>query len=121
MISLEHFLDKVKNGEAKSFHETMLVITENYYYHPTAFSNGQGDKAVKNPPGTNEGSCKIFAFAQLHGLDKEQTLSLFGDFYRVDVLQNLDGDNHHNIRNFMTFGWDGIKFEGKALEPRPKV
>jgi len=35
------------------------------------------------------------------------------------LLQNPDGDNHQNIRNFMTFGWDGIRFQGYVLERRP--
>jgi len=68
-----------------------------------------------NQAGTNEGSCKIFAFAQLNQLNQQQTLNLFGDYYRLDVLNNPDGTGHQNIRNFMQFGWDGIRFNGEAL------
>ena len=40
-----------------------------------------------------------------------QTQSLF-----EDVLENPQGTNHQNIRNFMKTGWDGIQFEGNALK-----
>ena len=109
-MKLEKFIEKVKEGEAISFNETIIVITENYHYQPTEFSNGLGDDILANPAGTNEGSCKIFAFARLHHLSQDHTLNLFGDYYRVDVLQNPTGTNHQNIRNFMKFGWDGINF-----------
>ena len=114
-MKLEKFIEKVKEGEAISFNETIIVITENYHYQATEFSNGLGDDIVVNPPGTNEGSCKIFAFARLHQLDQQHTLSLFGDYYRVDVLQNPTGTNHQNVRNFMKFGWAGINFERAPL------
>jgi len=48
-------------------------------------------------------------------LDAQQTLACFGDYYRVDVLQNPEGVDHQNIRNFMTYGWDGVAFKGEAL------
>jgi HopJ type III effector protein len=118
MIKLTDFLQKVKNGATISFHETQLVIMENYDYHPTEFNNGLNDDLVTNAPGTNEGSCKIFAFARLNSLTDEQTLILFGDYYRVDVLQNPNGADHQNIRNFMKYGWSGIAFNGVALTPR---
>lgn len=44
------------------FDDVMSVINEHYDYTPTSFSNGE----ITNAVGTNEGSCKIFAFAQLH-------------------------------------------------------
>jgi hypothetical protein len=43
-------------------------------------------------------------------------LSLFGSYYFDDVLKNPDGIDHQNIRNFITFGWDGISFDSEALE-----
>ena len=118
MIKLPEFLQKIKNGETVSFHEAQLVIMENYDYHPTEFNNGLDDILIVNPAGTNEGSCKIFAFAKLNNLSKESTLNLFGDYYRADVLQNTEGTAHQNIRNFMQFGWEGIEFKGVALTPR---
>jgi len=114
-MSLTTFLQKVKNNEMLQFDETISVITENYHYQPTGFSNGLDDDKVINVAGTNEGSCKIFAFAQLNQLDQQQTLNLFGDFYHKEVLQDLAGTNHQNIRTFMRYGWKGIMFAEPAL------
>ena len=117
-MSLNTFIDKIKAGEPVSFPETMAVITDHYHYQPSRFSNGIGEKQLVNDAGSNEGSCKIFAFAQIHNLTQQQTLELFGDYYHKDVLLNPDKNNHHNIRNFMEFGWEGIDFEQPALTPR---
>jgi len=108
-MSLNTFLEKVKSNQKVSFDDTMAMINEYYQYTPTTFDNGLGDNAVINEAGTNEGSCKIFAFAQLNQLSQEQTLNLFGDFYQ-DVLNDPNGSSHQNIRNFMESAWDGIKF-----------
>jgi len=108
-MPLNTFLAKVKSNQKVSFDDTMAIINEHYQYTPTTFSNGLGDNAVINEAGTNEGSCKIFAFAQLNQLNQEQTLNLFGDFYQ-DVLNDSNGNSHQNIRNFMKSAWDGIKF-----------
>jgi hypothetical protein len=110
-MSLNDFLAKVKAGEVVSFTETIAVISENYDYTPTAFKNG----LTENAAGQNEGSCKIFAFAKLNELSPAQTLSLFGDYYRVDVLANPDATDHQNIRQFMQHGWAGIVFDDEAL------
>mgnify|MGYP005996498551 CR=1 FL=1 len=96
------------------FEDTMAVISEHFNYVPTAFTNGTSDTCVSNAAGQNEGSCKIFAFAQLLGLNEEQTLLCFGRFYQ-DVINTPDGTDHGNIRNFMRDGWKGIHFEGQAL------
>jgi hypothetical protein len=114
-MSLASFIEKVKNNEHISFDETIATITENYHYQTTEFSNGLNEQLLVNQAGTNEGSCKIFAFAQLNRLDQQQTLNLFGDYYRQDVLNDPDGTGHQNIRNFMKYGWDGIHFSGVAL------
>ncbi|MFZ2405935.1 MAG: HopJ type III effector protein [Methylobacter sp.] len=114
-MSLASFLEKIKNNENVSFDETIAVITENYHYQPTEFSNGLNEQLLVNQAGTNEGSCKIFSFAQLNGLDRQQTLNLFGDYYRLDVLNDPNGTGHQNIRNFMQYGWDGVHFKGVAL------
>lgn len=115
MTSLETFLKKIRNNDAVSFNETVAVIAENYHYTPTEFSNGLGEHRLVNPAGVNEGSCKLFAFARLHRLDPEQTLNLFGDYYRVDVLNDPEGTGHQNIRNFMRYGWEGIRFNAEPL------
>lgn len=112
LLTVESLIDRVKNNPEKiDFKVVMAVIDQSYIYSPTAFANG----ALKNMQGANEGSCKIFAFAKLHNLNKEETLSLFGDYYRVDVLQHPNGNDHQNIRNFMISGWAGISFDSQAL------
>ena len=117
-MSLSQFLEKIKNNEPVNFQDTIAVIAEHYDYHPVEFINGQGAQCLVNSPGVNEGSCKIFAFALLHDLDKQQTLNLFGDFYRVEVLGDPEGQSHQNIRNFIKFGWEGIQFEEMPLEEK---
>jgi hypothetical protein len=111
---INDFIARVKAGQAVDFQETMAVIAEAYDYQPTEFSNGVQQPLI-NEAGRNEGSCKIFAFARLHGLNQIQTLALFGNYYRKDVLENPGGKDHQNIRIFMRDGWDGIVLKGDAL------
>ncbi|MDD5228102.1 MAG: HopJ type III effector protein [Methylococcales bacterium] len=111
-MTLNDFSSVIQTNSPISFAETMTVISENYVYQPTAFRNG----SVENAAGQNEGSCKIFAFAKLHQLTEAQTLSLFGDYYRVDVLLNPNATDHQNIRQFIQHGWAGIVFESDALK-----
>ena len=113
MNSLKDFLNKIKNSESVSFPETIAHIDENYTFTPTTFKNGN----QINNAGENNGSCKIFAFAQLQQFTKEETLGLFGDFYQ-DVLSTPDATDHENFRYFMIFGWDGIQFEGEVLRAK---
>ena len=103
-----------KAPETINFKEVIAYIDENYDFTPTKFTNGN----TINEANQNNGSCKVFSFAQLKNLSKEQTLSLFGEFYREDVLKNPDGTDHQNIRNFIEFGWDGISFEGEVLKKK---
>ena len=114
-MSISEFINKLKSDpKSISFQETIAVIDENYSFTTSTFSNGN----QLNKAGENNGSCKIFAFAKLNRLDKLQTLSCFGSYYYQDVLQNPEGIDHQNIRNFMEFGWDGIQFEGEALHKK---
>jgi len=101
--------------ETVEFTDVISVITECYEYTPTEFKNGVGESAVINPAGTNEGSCKIFYFAKINNLGSASTLALFGQFYRDDVLNDPDGNNHQNIRQFIRHGMAGIQFESEAL------
>ncbi|MFN5746398.1 MAG: HopJ type III effector protein [Methylococcaceae bacterium] len=117
MTSLENFLHTVRQGQPVSFDDTIAQIAAHYRYVPTGFSNGLDDARLDNAAGVNEGSCKIFSFARINGLTEAETLGLFGDFYRRDVLGNPVGTDHRNIRNFMQYGWEGIVFEGEALLP----
>jgi hypothetical protein len=98
-----------------AFTEVVDVIDATYDYTPSSFANGLGEDKVFNESGTNEGSCRIFAFAQLNKLTEEQTLQCFGDYYRKDVLANPEADDHANIRVFMCYGWAGIVFDQVAL------
>jgi hypothetical protein len=117
-MSLAAFLEKITRNAAVGFDETLAVIAENHHYQAVEFCNGLNDDILINHAGTNEGSCKIFAFARLHRLDQQQTLNLFGDYYRLDVLNDPEGTGHQNIRNFMKHGWAGIAFKGEALTAR---
>jgi hypothetical protein len=117
-MNLTIFLQKIQHQHAISFDKTMAVIAEHYHYQATEFSNGLGEDKLTSAAGTNEGSCKIFAFAQLHRLTPEQTLNLFGDYYHLDVLHNPTATDHQNIRLFMKYGWDGIRFQNPALTPK---
>ena len=94
-----------------SLEQVMELINTLYDFKATGFTNG----GVVNEAGTNEGSCKIFAFAQLNGFSEMETLALFGKYYHDDVLGNPSGDDHANIRNFILDGWLGIQFDTEPL------
>jgi hypothetical protein len=111
-MTINNLLKKInQTPESIDFSEVIATIDEYYNFTPTAFSNGE----TENEAGKNSGSCKLFSFAKLKNLSVEQTLACFGAYYRIDVLQNLEGTDHQNIRNFIQFGWDGITFEGEVL------
>mgnify|MGYP006188461699 CR=1 FL=1 len=97
------------------FEEVLALIDAFYVYTPTRFTNGIGADPLVNEPGENEGSCKVFAFAKLHGLSEAQTLACFGRHYREGVLPHPEGTNHPNIRRFISDGWRGIIFDGEPL------
>ncbi len=113
MKKLEELLNSTL--EKIEFDRVMQVIEENYNYTPTRFTNGHGDLQVINEAGSNEGSCKIFSFAQLNNLNEKQTLACFGNYYREDVLAHPENTDHANIRNFIESGWAGIHFDNIAL------
>ncbi|PKH87052.1 HopJ type III effector protein [Colwellia sp. Bg11-28] len=113
-ITLTDFINQLdSNAEQVSFEQVMQVISENYNYLPATFNNGD----LLNEAGTNEGSCKIFYFAKLNDLSEQQTLACFGRFYREDVVNNPQGNDHGNIRNFMQSGWSKVEFNSVALTP----
>ena len=118
-MTVEELIHKISTApEAVDFTEVITTIDDAYQYTPARFSNGTGSKRVINEAGSNEGSCKILAFARLNELTEQQTLNCFANYYREDVLQHPDNDDHANIRNFMLSGWEGIEFESEALLPR---
>ena len=99
------------------FQQVIDTINANYAYTPAAFCNGIGDDCVASAAGSNEGSCRIFAFAKLNALNEAETLACFGEHYRA-VLNTPDGSDHANIRTFMRYGWKGIAFGGSALQSK---
>ncbi len=117
MNKLEKLLEQIKNTPEKTeFNDVISIIDEHYHYIPTRFTNGSDNDIVINTAGENQGSCKIFSFARINNLDKEQTLNCFGQYYRDDVLNNPDQSDHANIRTFIRNGWEHVTFEGDALK-----
>ncbi|ALM08484.1 type III effector [Sediminicola sp. YIK13] len=111
-MTVSAFVEKLRNDPQEiSFKETIAVIEDHYLFEPVRFTNGR----LVNEAGQNSGSCKLLFFAKLHNLNKAEALVCFGDYYRQDVLKNLNGENHQNIRNFMQTGWEGISFDNNAL------
>ncbi|MDB5127511.1 HopJ type III effector protein [Mucilaginibacter sp.] len=92
----------------------VIEFIETYNQHqPTAFKNGD----AYNEATQNQGSAKVFAFAQINNLSAADTLYLFAEHYQ-SVLATPTATDHQNIRQFMAHGWPGIVFEGEALVPR---
>ncbi len=111
-MKIDAFLDTVRNTPTTlEFTDTMAVVEANYDFTPTAFDNG----GLHNTAEQNQGSCKLLGLAKALQLTPEQTLACFGKYYREDVLQHPNGDDHQNIRNFIRSGWNGIHFTGEAL------
>lgn len=118
MNDLEIFIKQIKTTPEKTEFKDVIEIIDKYYrYTPTRFVNGTDSENIINNAGENEGSCKIFSFAQLHQLDEAQTLNCFGKYYREEVLKKPEGTDHANIRTFIKYGWQQICFENIALEP----
>lgn len=114
-MTLNAFFAKLNSTpDTIQFSDTIAVIDAHYEFTPTAFQNG----SIKNEAWQNSGSCKLFSFAKLHTLTEQQTLACFGDYYRVDVLQHPEAQDHQNIRNFVQSGWGGIQFESQALRAK---
>jgi hypothetical protein len=103
---------------AIEFNDVIQLIDQLYHYTPTDFTNGLGSDCVINKAGTNEGSCRLFAFALAQQLSTQETLACFGRYYREDVLNKPEGNDHSNIRNFIKYGWEGISFSGSALQAK---
>lgn len=117
-MSIPTLLKRLRSApESIEFPRVIETINAHYEYTPTHFTNGLGADRVVNATGTNEGSCRIFAFAQLNHLNEAETLACFGQFYR-DVLATPNGRDHANIRSFMRHGWQGIHFSGPALKKK---
>ncbi|WP_413533237.1 HopJ type III effector protein [Empedobacter brevis] len=102
-------LEKLSQNEA-NFADVIAYIEQNYNYTASAFVNGNQENAADQ----NQGSAKVFAFAKLNGYSESDTLKLFAEHYKA-VLENPEGKDHNNIRQFMQNGWNGVKFENEVL------
>lgn len=89
-----------------SFEDSLALIEQHFEYRPCGFQNGP----LTNAAGENAGSCRIFGLGQYCNLNEADTLKLFGEHYR-QVLDDPTGDSHGNIRQFISTGWSGIRFD----------
>lgn len=109
-MTQEDYLEGLKSGAKMKFEDLISLIDDDYDYTPVAFTNGE----LKNASDENQNSAKLFCFAAIHELTQLETLHCFGQYYQ-DVLNTPDDDSHGNIRNFITYGWDGLKFDSPVL------
>jgi hypothetical protein len=113
-MKLDAYLKKLNDApESVMLEDTLNTIDALYDFTPVAFSNGE----MHNAAGEAPRSCRMYAFARLHGLTVQQTLLGFGEHYR-EVLADPEGDSHKTIRIFMRSGWDGLSYEGIPLKRR---
>lgn len=96
--------------EGLKFQDVLDFIGQTYDYTPSGFKNGN----LYNNHEQNQGSAKVLFLAKLSKLSEEDTLKLFAEHYQ-NVLENLAGETHQNIRNFIESGWEGVKFDGVVL------
>ncbi|MBW7472795.1 HopJ type III effector protein [Marinobacter sp. M216] len=96
------------------FDDTLALIDRHFEYQPTGFHNGP----LHNPAGENAGSCRVFALGRYCTLPEAETLQLFAQHYQ-QVMGDPVGDSHGNIRQFISTGWSGIRFEDEPLRLRP--
>lgn len=107
--SITELLAALKNDTA-IFNDVITFVDTSYDFIPISFVNGN----KTNELGENNGSAKVFALAKSHGLSKAETLALFAEHYKKVVATPTDTD-HDNIRNFIEFGWEGIKMSTNPL------
>jgi hypothetical protein len=101
------------DGGHADFDDTLALIEQYFNYQPTGFHNGP----VFNPAGANTGSCQVFGIAQYCSLNEADTLKLFAQHYE-QVLNSPTEESHGNIRQFISTGWSGIRFENAPLRLR---
>ena len=110
-MTQDEYIETLKSGEKMQFEDLMSIIDQDYNYTPAAFSNGE----VENSINENQGSAKLFCFAAVNQLSPLETLHCFGQYYQ-EVLNDPEGDSHANIRNFIIYGWEGLKFDSPVLD-----
>ncbi len=109
-MTQEAYLRELKSGAIMKFEDLMILINNDYDYTPTSFTNGE----LENTIDENQGSAKLFCFAAIHQLTPLETLHCFGQYYQ-EVLSTPNGHSHSNIRNFVTYGWNGLTFDSPVL------
>jgi len=114
-MSLVSFLENLNSAPDNiEFSDVIELIDNMYHFTPSRFKNAD----LVNEAGQNNGSCKLFAFGQLHNLTEQQMLACFGAYYREEVLRHPEANDHQNIRNFINNGWSGIEYSGTPLVAR---
>ncbi len=111
MNDISIFLQRLRTTPENIQFADVIAIIDAYYDHtPTAFVNG----TATNQSSENQGSAKVFSFAQLHELNETDTLHCFAEHFRA-VDANPTGNEHQNIRQFMASGWQGLKLPDTCL------
>ena len=106
-------IEAIKNNSSINVETVIELIDSLYDYHSVDFTNGD----VINKAGTNDITCKLFAFAKLNAFTQEQTLACFGHYYQ-DVLETPNSTEHQNNRNLMQNRRDGISISRTALNEK---
>lgn len=115
-MTVAELLDLLKKQPTRvQFNDVIETINNAYQYTPSRFLNGRDQDTVVNEAASNEGSCKILAFAKLNNLTKEQALHCFGEYYRKDVLDNPGNTDHANIRALIKHGLNDVHFDNTVL------
>ncbi|MDC9714469.1 MAG: HopJ type III effector protein [Gammaproteobacteria bacterium] len=109
-MTQETYLEELRSGAQMKFDDLMTLIEQNYDYTSAPFTNGD----LHNAADENQGSAKLFCFGAIHQLTQLEVLHCFGEHYR-SVLNSPEGDSHPNIRNFIVYGWEGLKFDSPVL------
>jgi hypothetical protein len=109
-MTQEGYLEELRSGAQMNFGDLIELIDENYNHTPTSFINGD----LQNTAIENQGSAKLFYFGVIHQLTQFEVLHCFGEHYQT-VLNDPNGDSHQNIRNFIIYGWEGLKFDSPVL------
>lgn len=108
-VALQRFLDDIQQPNHQ-FADSLAFIEHWFNYHPSAFSIGQQHNLATE----NQGSCKIFALAQLLSLTQQQALLCFGEHSRN--LPLLPQGSHLNLRQLAKEGLSQIQFEHFPLQ-----
>lgn len=105
------FLQALDNPQ-HTFADTLTFIETWFTYTPSAFRYGKLHSSATE----NQGSCKIFALAQLFELTQQQTLLCFGEHYRN--LEHTPVSSHLNLRQLAQLGLINLEFEHFPLTPK---